>query len=76
MMKKRGGWLAALFIGETLTATAMGHYEHEIAPCRRRRIVRPADHQQRRKQRLAGDVQSSSARSRSRKSPCASGRAS
>jgi magnesium transporter len=30
MMKKRGGWLAALFIGETLTATAMGHYEHEI----------------------------------------------
>jgi magnesium transporter len=30
MVKKRGGWLAALFIGETLTATAMGHYEHEI----------------------------------------------
>jgi len=30
MVKKRGGWLAALFIGETLTATAMGHYEKEI----------------------------------------------
>jgi magnesium transporter len=31
MLKKRGGWLAALFIGETLTATAMGHFEAEIA---------------------------------------------
>ncbi len=31
MVKKRGGWLAALFLGETLTATAMGHYEAEIA---------------------------------------------
>jgi magnesium transporter len=31
MVKKRGGWLAALFLGETLTATAMGHYEHELA---------------------------------------------
>jgi magnesium transporter len=30
MIKKRGGWLAALFLGETLTATAMGHYEAEI----------------------------------------------
>jgi magnesium transporter len=30
MMRKRGGWLAVLFLGETLTATAMGHYEHEI----------------------------------------------
>ena len=31
MARKRGGWLAALFIGEMLTATAMSHYEHEIA---------------------------------------------
>ena len=31
MCKKRGGWLAALFLGETLTATAMGHFEAEIA---------------------------------------------
>ncbi len=30
MVRKRGGWLAALFIGETLTATAMGHFEAEI----------------------------------------------
>ena len=31
LVKKRGGWLAALFLGETLTATAMGHFETEIA---------------------------------------------
>ena len=31
MLKKRGGWLAALFLGETLTATAMSHFEGEIA---------------------------------------------
>jgi len=30
MIRKRGGWLAALFLGEMLTATAMGRYEHEI----------------------------------------------
>ncbi len=31
MIKKRAGWLSALFIGETFTATAMGHFEQEIA---------------------------------------------
>jgi magnesium transporter len=31
MVKKRAGWLAALFLGEMLTATAMSHYEEEIA---------------------------------------------
>lgn len=31
MVRKRGGWLALLFAGEMLTATAMGHFEHEIA---------------------------------------------
>lgn len=31
MIRKRAGWLAVLFLGELLTATAMGHYEHEIA---------------------------------------------
>jgi magnesium transporter len=31
MIKKRAGWLSALFIGELLTATAMGYYEKEIA---------------------------------------------
>ena len=31
MIKKRSGWLALLFMGEMLTATAMGHFEQEIA---------------------------------------------
>lgn len=31
MIKKRAGWLLALFLGELLTATAMGHFEKEIA---------------------------------------------
>ena len=30
MIKKRAGWLAALFLGEMLTATAMGFFEKEI----------------------------------------------
>jgi magnesium transporter len=31
MMRKRGGWLSVLFLGEMLTATAMGYFEDEIA---------------------------------------------
>jgi magnesium transporter len=31
MVKKRGGVLAVLFVGEMLTATAMSHYEDQIA---------------------------------------------
>ena len=31
MVKKRAGWLVILFIGEMLTATAMGFFEKEIA---------------------------------------------
>lgn len=31
MIKKRAGWLTILFIGEMLTATAMGYFENEIA---------------------------------------------
>ncbi|MGH7740936.1 MAG: magnesium transporter, partial [Candidatus Eiseniibacteriota bacterium] len=31
MIKKRAGWLSALFLGEMLTATAMGYFEGEIA---------------------------------------------
>ncbi len=31
MMKKRGGWLALLFLGEMLTATAMAAFQDEIA---------------------------------------------
>jgi len=31
MVRKRAGWLAILFLGEMLTATAMGYFEREIA---------------------------------------------
>lgn len=31
MIRKRAGWLSALFLGEMLTATAMGHFQDEIA---------------------------------------------
>lgn len=31
MVRKRAGWLSILFVGETLTATAMAHYEEQIA---------------------------------------------
>lgn len=31
MIRKRAGWLSALFVGEMLTATAMGFFEQEIA---------------------------------------------
>jgi magnesium transporter len=31
MIRKRAGWLAALFLGEMLTATAMAYFEDEIA---------------------------------------------
>jgi magnesium transporter len=31
MLRKRGGWLSVLFVGELLTATAMTYFEHEIA---------------------------------------------
>ena len=31
LMKKRAGWLVLLFLGEMLTATAMGYFQDEIA---------------------------------------------
>lgn len=31
LMKKRAGWLTLLFLGEMLTATALGYFEQEIA---------------------------------------------
>lgn len=31
MIRKRGSWLSALFLGELLTATAMGYFEAEVA---------------------------------------------
>jgi magnesium transporter len=30
ILRKRGGWLAALFLGETLTASAMSYFEEEL----------------------------------------------
>ena len=30
MVRKRAGWLSVLFLGEMLTATAMGHFQEEI----------------------------------------------
>src|SRR5205823_8835128 len=36
MLKKRAGWLSALFLGEMLTATAMGFFEKEIRSEERR----------------------------------------
>jgi magnesium transporter len=31
LLKKRGGWLAILLVGEMFTASAMAHYEHELS---------------------------------------------
>jgi len=30
MIRKRGGWLAVLFLGEMITASAMADYEHDV----------------------------------------------
>jgi magnesium transporter len=30
MVRKRAGWLSALFLGEMLTTSAMGHFQHEL----------------------------------------------
>ena len=51
---KRAGWLTALFLGEMLTATAMGFFEDEIAQGGRARAVRAAHHLERRQLRIAG----------------------
>ena len=53
MIRKRAGWLTALFLGEMLTATAMGFRARDRASGRAR-AVRPADHLERRQLRLAG----------------------
>ena len=54
LVRKRAGWLLLLFLGEMLTATAMGHYEEEIARAVVLALFVPAHHQQRRQLRLAG----------------------
>ena len=48
MIRKRAGWLVILFLGEMLTATAMGFFEDEIAKAVGTGIVRAADHFERR----------------------------
>ena len=30
LLRKRGGWLSALFLGEMLTATAMSYFSREL----------------------------------------------
>ncbi len=55
MVKKRAGWLAALFLGEMLTATAMAIFEDEIARAVVLALVRAAHHLERRQLGLAGD---------------------
>jgi CBS domain-containing protein len=54
MIQKRAGWLTALFLGEMLTATAMGFFETEISARGGAGAVRAADHFERRQLRLAG----------------------
>ena len=54
MIQKRAGWLTALFLGEMLTATAMGVFEAEISPRGGAGAVRTADHLERRQLRIAG----------------------
>ncbi len=54
MIKKRAGWLTALFLGEMLTATAMGFFEKEIEKAVAARALHPAHHLERRQLRIAG----------------------
>ena len=54
MIQKRAGWLTALFLGEMLTATAMGSFEREIERAVVLALFVPLDHLERRQLRLAG----------------------
>ena len=56
MVRKRGGWLAILFLGEMLTATAMGYFEGRNRKGGGRGAVCALDHQLGREQRLAGNL--------------------
>jgi len=38
LIKKRAGWLIILFVGEMLTATAMGYFDTEISKAVVRRL--------------------------------------
>jgi magnesium transporter len=48
MIKKRAGWLCVLFLSEMLTATAMQHFEGELAQAVVLHALHPADHELRR----------------------------
>ena len=54
MIQKRAGWLTALFLGEMLTATAMGAFEAEISKAVVLALFVPAHHLERRQLRIAG----------------------
>ena len=76
MIRKRGGWLAVLFVGEMLTATVMEHYEGELGNALIAGAVHPADHQLGRQLRFAGDVADHSRHGAGRSARCATGGAS
>ena len=73
MIQKRAGWLTALFLGEMLTATAMGAFEEEISKAVVLALFVPLDHLERRQLRVAGgDARHPRAGAR-RGRPCATG---
>lgn len=55
IIRKRAGWLAALFLGEMLTATAMSYFEEEISRAVVLALFLPLIILQRRKLGFAGD---------------------
>ena len=65
MIRKRAGWLVLLFLGEMLTATAMGFFEKGNCACRCPGTVHPPHYFQRRQLRLAG-LHTGNPRARSR----------
>ncbi len=54
MVRKRATWLVVLFLGEMLTASAMGYYEGAIAKAVVLALVPADDHLERRQFRFAG----------------------
>ena len=56
MIRKRAGWLCALFLGEMLTATAMQHFEGELEKAIVLTLFIPLIMSSRRQLRLAGDL--------------------
>ena len=73
MIRKRAGWLCALFLGEMLTATAMGHFESEIERAVVLALFIPLIISSGRQLRAARRRRSSSAPWRCARSRCATG---